>query len=470
MAQALPPRGQLVFDVTSLARWVGPAVGIVRAEHALASYALRRQPEIVLSFCDPQTRSFRALKREWAKIVIGWKGTTDFTHVDNRWQHSRLQKLLPSFYPAVAALERRRLAAKSSTAARAMEALQQLLLANRYLKRYLHLFADPHGGPHAVIPFDVAVDGALSLGPGDTMVSGGMDWYHKDIDMVGELKRRYGFRYVVLCYDILPMTSPEFFQPFAVEMVGKYWDKMFQLADGVIVNSRCIESDVRRYCEERGIRPGRIEVLRLGYDPPRARARAATSLPAGLEPGRFAMLVSTIEPRKGHGMLIDIWRRLLAEGVPQRHRFKLVFVGRLGWMVDDVLEQIADSASFNGTLIHLLGLSDAALADLYRGAAFCLYPSLYEGFGLPIIEAYSYGKAVIASTGGAIPEIAGPFSPCLEPRDPAVWYAAIRRWIEEPAARAAYEALIRARFAHPTWDEAAERIFGAVGALTALPR
>jgi len=455
----LPHPQRLIFDVTSLARWVGPAVGIVRAEHALASYALRRQSEIVLSFCDAQTRAFRPLRREWAEIVTGWNGTTDFIHVDNRWQHSRLQKRLPSFYRAVAALERHRLAAKSIAGARSMELLQHLFLANRYLRRYLHLFADPQGGPHAVVPFAVAVDGVLSLGPGDTMVSGGMDWFHKDIDMVGEIKRRYGFRYVVLCYDILPLTAPEFFQPFDVDMVRKYWDKMFALAEGVIVNSRRIEADVRRYCWERGIRPGRIEVLPLGYDPPRRRGVRVGVLPSGLEAGRYALFVSTIEPRKGHALLLEVWRRLLAEGVPQEHRFKLVFAGRPGWLVQEVLAQISDEAAFGGTLLHFGELGDEALAALYRGAAFCLYPSLYEGFGLPVVEAYAHGKAVIASSGGAIPEIAAPFSPCLDPRDPGVWQVEIRRWIEEPSVRAGYEARVAACFKFPTWDEAAARIF-----------
>jgi glycosyltransferase involved in cell wall biosynthesis len=209
---------------------------------------------------------------------------------------------------------------------------------------------------------------------------------------------------------------------------------------------------------------GQITVLPLGYDRPPRHAEATEALPEGLEPGHFALLVSTVEPRKGHALLIDAWRRLLADGIPQRHRFKLVFVGRMGWMVDQVRAQLGDKASFDDTLLHLENVSDGALAELYRAAGFCLYPSLYEGFGLPVIEAYSYGKAVIASTGGAIPEIAARFSPCLDPRDHDAWYAEMRRWIEVPAERAAYEARVSA-FTHPTWDEASARIFAAARAI-----
>src|SRR5204862_158556 len=72
----------------------------------------------------------------------------------------------------------------------------------------------------------------------------------------------------------------------------------------------------------------------------------------GLEPGRFALFVSTIEPRKGHRLRVEAWRQLLARGVPQRHRFKLVLVGRSGWMVDDLMREIDDPAAFGNTLLH----------------------------------------------------------------------------------------------------------------------
>ena len=81
-------------------------------------------------------------------------------------------------------------------------------------------------------------------------------------------------------------------------------------------------------------------------------------MPDGLEPGRFVLFVSMVEPRKGHRMLLAVWRRLLAAGIPQRHRFKLVLVGRAGWLVDDVLRQIDDAGWSGGTLMHLTTVSD----------------------------------------------------------------------------------------------------------------
>jgi glycosyltransferase involved in cell wall biosynthesis len=174
------------------------------------------------------------------------------------------------------------------------------------------------------------------------------------------------------------------------------------------------------------------------------------------------LLVSTIEPRKGHRMIYEAWLKLLAEGVPQRANLKLVFCGCIGWMVGDLMRELRDDARVAGNLVVITDADDATLWTLYRDAAFCLYPSRYEGFGLPVIEAFSHGKAVLASSGGAVPEVVRDFSPCLDPGDAAAWQRMLRTWIEEPAARAPYEQRIRAAFHHPTWDEAAERFFALV--------
>jgi glycosyltransferase involved in cell wall biosynthesis len=297
---------------------------------------------------------------------------------------------------------------------------------------------------------------------------------------------------------MIPLLFPEWFPAADAAMVRLYWSKILPIADLVICNSRVVENDMRAIAEALGVRVPASAVAPLGFDLPAvadapdvlptglpavatvpgvlpaaspaeatapgvlpagppAVVAASAVLPAALEAGRYALVVSTIEPRKGHALLLDVWERLLARDIPQRHGFRLVFVGRPGWHVDDVLRRIA-ALSRGGTLLPLQGVGDAELDALYRGAAFCLYPSLYEGFGLPIIEAFARGKAVIASTGGAVPETAGDLAPCLDPTDAAAWEQALADWIERPEFRADYEARIRAGFSHPTWVAAAAHI------------
>ena len=102
------------------------------------------------------------------------------------------------------------------------------------------------------------------------------------------------------------------------------------------------------------------------------------------------------------------------------------------------------------------------LATLYRSAAFCLYPSAYEGYGLPIVEALQHGKAVITSNAGPMAEVVDGFSPSLSPRDGEAWYRLVGQWIEDPAARGSYEADINCRFRAIGWDEASRRFFEAI--------
>jgi glycosyltransferase involved in cell wall biosynthesis len=255
---------------------------------------------------------------------------------------------------------------------------------------------------------------------------------------------------------------PAFFPEHVAGQFLRHWMVMFATADRVLVNSRRVESDIREYCRKAEIGVAEIVLVQPGCD--LAGHDPAAALPIGLEPGKFALFVGTIEPRKGHAMLIEVWRELLAKGVPQRAGFKLVFVGSPGWKVEDVLHQIADASSFQGTLLHLSGVDDSTLAGLYQSAAFCLFPSAYEGFGVPVVEAFARGKAMIASTGGALPETVGSLSPCLPATDRQAWLTTIQHWIEDESAREPYETRIRASFSHPDWNQAAARIFEAAGA------
>ena len=163
-------------------------------------------------------------------------------------------------------------------------------------------------------------------------------------------------------------------------------------------------------------------------------------------------------------MLYRVWRRLLADGVPQPHDFKMIFIGRKGWMVDALLAQIAADTTTHGNLLIMAQVSDDLLSTLYENAAFCVYPSIYEGYGLPVVEAFSRGKAVISSNGGALAEVANGFSPCLDPNDEEAWYSTLREWISNPDARVPYEAAINTRFRTVTWPESAARLFRIVAA------
>ncbi len=440
----------------------------MRAQYELATRA--RHDGSTLCFWDRRTGRFRALNPKWAPIILSWGGAID-PHEPSTGR-GPIRELLSFRHRIIMALEQFRLTTGSVRLARLADRLQRAVLA---LRKHGFPLEDRQGNRLPCVPYEAALGDEVALGANDVLLLSGTDWYHIDAAAIGALKQQVGVCLAVVCYDLIPLLYPAFFPADDLARVRRYWSAILPIADLVICNSRVVEADAHGLARE----PGGIRasaVAPLGFELPAigtasigtasiATASMGTApdiLPPGLTPGNYALLVSTIEPRKGHTLLLEVWERLLARGIPQRHGFRLVFVGRSGWQApgwnrDAVMRKI-DALSRDATLLHLQGVGDAELDALYRNAAFCLYPSLYEGFGLPIIEAFARGKAVIASTGGAVPETAGDLAPCLDPTDATAWEQLLGDWITRPELSAAYEARIRAGSSHLDWAQAATNI------------
>lgn len=457
---------RVVFDLTSAARWSGPPVGIVRAQLELAKWARRRLPTAVFAAFDPLTMAYRALSLSHADAFIA--GTASL----NAWalpeptgRRQRRSARLPAWLYAamqwrrttLRVLERVRLSRRGSRLERLADGLQRALITPRHRAPMIN----DDGSRRDFLPPDLAFGPPLRLGVGDTLICAGFGWSHSNIAAIAQAKAEAGFRMGVLCYDVIPLVRPELYKPRDVDDMRQYWSQAIAAADVIVVNANAVADDVRGFARATGLPSPNIAVCPLGASRADMRAGPEDRLPDGLEANRYALFVSTIEPRKGHEMLYRLWLRLLEAGAPQANRFKLVFVGRQGWMTEALDEQLRSDPRLAGSLIVLHHVPDGLLDLLYRQAAFCLYPSLIEGYGLPVVEAFARGKPVLVSAGGALAEVASDFSPTLPPRDEEAWLTLLRRWIEDPSARAPYEAAIRDRFRHPTWDEAAEAIFSA---------
>jgi glycosyltransferase involved in cell wall biosynthesis len=170
------------------------------------------------------------------------------------------------------------------------------------------------------------------------------------------------------------------------------------------------------------------------------------------------LFVSTIEVRKNHQLLMRVWRRLLEEMRPSDVPW-LVFVGRIGWMVDDFVRQLHACDFLNGRIIVIADATDTELAALYRSCLFTVFPSLYEGWGLPVTESLSLGKPCLASDRTSLPEAGGPFARYFDPENVAEATAAIRGAIEDRDGLRRWEDQIKREFRPtPCEDSAAELI------------
>jgi len=458
---------RVLFDLTSTALWTGPPVGIIRVEHEFARWGLHHICGFSHVFFDPKIGGFRYLDRALAERLISQDAALDkLSFVSparfGKRKSDRIPKALqPAFLwllqarrKMLQALERLRLTTVDQRIATWIDRLQRLIMS----RRHRAAMVKPDGSRRDYLPIDMAVGASVDLTSDDTLICAGMTWTHCDMRAIAAQKAQRGFRLVLLCYDIIPLMFPHFYRPGDVAAQREFCRRAFPAADLVIFNARAVEADARAYCAAQGIVLQGTAVCPLGAT---AAARWSDgALPEGLERGHYALLVSTIEPRKGHRLIYEAWLQLLADGVPQHARFKLVFAGREGWLTEDLMTALHSDDRVRGSLLVLNNVDDAIMAALYENAAFCIYPSRYEGYGLPVVEAFFHGKAVLVSTGGALPEVTGDFSPCLDPENVEAWRRMLQSWIEDPAGRTVYEERIRTSFHHPDWDQSAQTFFG----------
>lgn len=445
-----------VIDISSLCYWTGSPTGMIRTEHEVAKYALQHLPDCAFSYFDPNVSSFIEIRREWVSVLIQFAGI-----LLPKEQQARRKRLLPGRRVMFLALESKRIQARSHPAKWALAALQRVVSVGRKMPFEV---MDRFGNRLDLVRYEDAVAGVLVFQPGDTLLLASSDWWHKTdahLDRIAAHARQ-GLNIVALCYDILPLIHPEWFGEPAgsgedIKRFKAYWSAILRVAARVIVNSNRVQQDLITYCATQSIVLPDIDVVPLGSDVHR-QPQSLEVLPPDLMAGHFALYVSTIEPRKNHALLLRCWKRLVEQGLPQRSNFKLVIVGRSGWRVEAVLADLRNSALFAGTVRHYESAAEPLLESLYAGCAFCVYPSEYEGFGLPIVEAFSRGKAVIASTGGSLPEVVGDLSPLLDPYDEDGWTSTLGQWIENPEVRLSYERAVADRTNVWSWQRVSMRL------------
>jgi glycosyltransferase involved in cell wall biosynthesis len=294
------------------------------------------------------------------------------------------------------------------------------------------------------------------------LISGGLDWDYKDVRALTALKRRYGFRYCTIVYDIIAILFPHLVVPAISSVLTNYFNDLVWLADEAMCISERTRQDWISFSRERRPDAGPAYAFPLGSDLPLLDATARADFPEALRDKRFALFVSTIEARKNHRMLYEAWDRCVRIGMIDPKRDRLVFVGRYGWGIKDLMHELAVNPATRETLIVLHDVPDALLRVLYQRCAFVVFPSLYEGYGLPLAEALACGKPCISSNAGSLPEIGGDLVVRIDPKDTIGWADTIAHYLRSPQDLEGLAARIKAEFRPVTWDHAAAQFFSTI--------
>lgn len=252
-------------------------------------------------------------------------------------------------------------------------------------------------------------------------------------------------RPVFLVHDLIPLTHAEYCRPGAHARHERRMLNALRFGHALFTVSRDTLGVLERFASEHSVPmpPAAVAPIGPGID----------DTPPGEPPmeGPYFVIVGTIEPRKNHWMLLQIWRRLverLGAGAP-----RLVVIGQRGWECENVVDLLERCRELSGVVIERNRCTDAELVTYLHHARALLFPSFAEGYGLPLVEALRLKVPVVASGLPVFREIAGEIPDYLDPLDGMGWMDRILDYAQ-PQSRMRLAQLARIfRHRPPTWEQ-----------------
>lgn len=243
---------------------------------------------------------------------------------------------------------------------------------------------------------------------------------------------------VITIHDLTFKRFPDLLQKETLENLDRQMMREIAIADAIVCVSESTRNDLLRYYP---VDPSRTIAIHSGLGTP------ATAEPLAGLPERYVLFVSTIEPRKNLETLIDAYEELRARGV---YDGSLVVVGKVGWKSESLVPRLRGPG-----VVHLDYLPAAQLATVYENAEVFVFPSIYEGFGFPLLEAMARGVPTIAARSSSLPEIGGDAALYFDPMDARELASQLARVVNEPALRTELARKGHARAAEFRWEDAA---------------
>lgn len=312
----------------------------------------------------------------------------------------------------------------------------------------------------------LASDTAFAFPVGGWLINLGTSWHPNYLLGVRNAKRDYGIRFVPFVHDLIPVCRPQYVLPDVTRDYVAWLPSVLDHADFFLVNSNATRRDLIAAAERLDHVLAQEAVVVVPLDarfrtPKLAPQRARDFLRRQRLLGQpFVLFVATLEPRKNHVGALRAWAALLDELGSRMPR--LVCVGGRGWMNDEISRLVALDERLARNVLFLHGLSDGELGACYDACQFTLFPSHYEGWGLPITESLCHGKVPVLADNSALPEAGGAFAVYFRSGSEEALVDAVRGLIVDPDRRTALEHAIATGFAPRPWSALAEQIRAAV--------
>jgi glycosyltransferase involved in cell wall biosynthesis len=432
-------KSRLVFDVTTTSKWKSRDVGITRTERNFARYLLADPPSEFTLLFVVKTGKFRwkTLTPEQVSAELGLdrRSEKDPGHVareevnrEAAAKNSSVRRRAED--AAFRSIRRVGVSVVRTVKSRLPEEAHADFMAvaghtNMLGRQVVHQWRHKNSNGERIVDGLLVPNGLRGWSGAsseDIYLSMGLDWDDKSMAEIFILKREIGFRCISVCFDLIPCLFPQWI-PTDPQLYDRHFADLAYVADLVPCISDTVAESLRDHAISSGLPVPETATVVLGADFP-----AGDPVPVpSLKGARFVLFVSTIEPRKNHKFLVEVWKRLESEDV------KLVFAGRTGWKCEDVLAEMRGDQRLIDRVVHLPSVSDENLIWLYQNCLFSVFPSLYEGWGLPVVESLALGTPCVASTAGSVVEASRGIATHLDTFDGELWLAHLTRLCSDPA-------------------------------------
>jgi glycosyltransferase involved in cell wall biosynthesis len=268
-------------------------------------------------------------------------------------------------------------------------------------------------------------------------------------------KYRFGVRFVPMVYDLIPTSLPQFAYPGSPLVFNRWISHILSLADqiiGISSHTLCDLSDAASRTDPLKFYPITMPLEGSIVENQRLHNQTEALKRFDLKPNSYILFVSTLEIRKSHLIAFKAWLRIIDEhgsdNVP-----KLVCIGRIGWNFETTLEFYNQHPALKEKILLITGLSDSEVGAAYQNCLFTIYPSLYEGWGLPVTESLCYGKPCLTADNSSLPEAGGKFADYFETDSIESFTGAVSKLIFDHEYRESRRLLIETEFRPRPWGE-----------------
>lgn len=258
-------------------------------------------------------------------------------------------------------------------------------------------------------------------------------------------------------HDVAWIYYPEIFTPFM-----RWFHRIFSWlarrgATKIISISESTKKDLVEYYQ---VAPEKIAVVQHGYTPTDSVNEPLSPEVAAKLPEKYVLFLSTLQPRKNLELLIDAFRVLKEKHPDWPH--KLVVVGKPGWKFQDILKKIADNQDI---VVYLGHIKDNDRWPVYKRAEMFIHPSLYEGFGMWILEAFECGIPVAVSNNSSLPEVGGNAALYFDPTDKQAMVEVMEKVLSSPELRAEMIAKGKQQLQKFSWEKSARETLAVLEAV-----